>query len=348
MEFRQHGGDVYRNRIAIDFSINVNPLGLAPRVKQALIDSMDSWERYPDPNYEALRQSIAEYYYVEKKSVLCGNGAAELIFLLVQWRKPKKALVLAPTFSEYEQALHTYGSEVLYHNLNPNENFQVDIERLSMCLTKEIDVFFLCNPNNPTGLTLNREEVKKIADICKKNEIILVVDECFCELTKNPDQYSFVSELKDYKNVMILKAFTKTYAMAGIRLGFIISYHSELMKCMEEGRQPWSISIPAQVAGVVALKEADYVLQARAVIEEGRNYLRKSLENLGFLVYDSKSNYLFFKDEQKRDLYNMLLNKGMLIRKCENYHGLDKGYFRISIRTPNENKQLVEALSEVN
>lgn len=347
----QHGGDIYRNVIEYDFSINLNPLGMPNGVKEVLRATIDTWSRYPDPECETLIQALADTHDIPATTICCGNGAAELIFQLVQVKKPRQAMVLSPTFSEYEQALRSVGCEVDYYELKEEAGFTVDIRALCNKLAEErINMLFLCNPNNPTGIPLRKNQVEELARMCQANHIFLVVDECFVDFLEEPKQYSILNRIEKYPELMVIKAFTKTYAMAGLRLGYAICADGELLKQMKRTGQPWNVSLPAQLAGVAALKETDYLHQTKELITGQRKLLKEALAQLNYIVYDSQANYIFFREKSPgsaANLWERLKDRRILIRDCSNYRGLGTGYYRIGIKTERENQMLLEALMQM-
>ena len=203
-----HGGDVYKYRNCLDFSANLNPLGTPESVKQAIIGSLDHIAQYPQVGCGVLRERIAESEGVKAEEVICGNGAAEVIFTLCHAVKPKRALIPAPTFAEYGQALASTGCELEYYMLTENDGFVLSEAYLDI-LHKGLDMAFLCNPNNPTGMLIPHRLLKRILEKCRKLDILLVVDECFLDFVKEPEEYSLKHSLSGFNNLFILKAFTK-------------------------------------------------------------------------------------------------------------------------------------------
>lgn len=339
-----HGGDIYRHPHVLDFSANINPLGTPEAVIRAAQESMTCVAHYPDAHQEKLKRALSEYEKVPEEWLICGNGAAELIFVLVQAVRPKKALIPAPTFAEYEQALRGVDCEVSYELLKEETGFRLGEEILNR-LTEDLDIIFLCNPNNPTGLLTDEGLLEKIADVCEQRDILLVIDECFLDFVEGQERLTLKRKLKDGRKLFILKAFTKRYAMAGLRLGYGISADAELLDAMAQRLQPWNVSIPAQEAGVAALRERAYVEKAKKIVEQEKGYLIRELRKLGYQVYDSCANYIFFRGES--DLHQKLLQEQVMIRDCSNYPGLTGGYYRIAVRLHQENERLLEAIRKV-
>lgn len=350
-----HGGDIYSVKEKfgktaevpeiLDFSANLNPLGLPDGVRQAIAEAAGNFDIYPDPLCRELVAGLARYEEVPEEWLICGNGAADIIYRTVIARKPKKAMVLAPTFAEYEEALCALDCEVIYYGLSEENGFQAD-EGLPDALTEELDMLFLCNPNNPTGHLLTKAYVLKILERCSKLGILLVVDECFNDFLEEPEEYSVKEYAGDFDNLLILKAFTKIYAMAGLRLGYCITANKELIRRIRNAGQPWSVSVPAQTAGLRAMEEIEYLRRTREVIRQERTFLESQLKTLGITVFPSSANYIFLKETCPREkpLHELLLERGILIRNCDNYRGVGPGYYRICIKTHEENLKLIEAL----
>ena len=336
-----HGGDVYRHPGVLDFSSNINPLGTPESVIQAACDSMRDISCYPDVLQEKLLAGLSDYEQVPAEQLICGNGAAEVIFSFVHAIGPERALVTAPSFAEYESALQAAGCETLYYNLDEKNGF-VLTEAYLDSLTPDLDMAFLCNPNNPTGCTIDSALLEKILERCRDHSIWLLVDECFQDFIDEPHSLTVKGKLDSFPQLFILKAFTKRYAVPGIRLGYGLTANQELLEAMHKIVQPWNVSVPAQAAGCAALREEAYVNEARALIREERAFLKKELAGLGYKVYDSKANYVFFRGPA--DLQEKALEKQVLIRSCANYPGLSEGYFRVAVRRHEENLKLLEAL----
>lgn len=339
-----HGGDVYNHRDCIDFSANCNPLGTPEAVIRAGEKSLQRIFEYPEVGCLPLRQAIAEYEGVKTEQVICGNGAAELIFTLCRALNPRKALLPAPTFAEYAQALDSIGCEICRYMMKEQEGLRITEDFLK-ALTPDLDIVFLCNPNNPTGVLLSREFLIKVLDKCRENQTFLVVDECFLDFAEEPSTYTLKAELEDYENLFLLKAFTKRYAMAGVRLGYGLTGNAALLEKMEQCVQPWNISTVAQHCGIAALKEKAYVEKGRQLIFEEKRFLIDEMRTLDLKVYDSKANYIFFHGPE--DLYERCLEQKILIRDCSNYEGLGKGFYRIAVKLHDENVQLIRALKEI-
>lgn len=333
-----HGGDVYGAPIRLDFSANINPLGLPPSVISALTAALPELSHYPDPYCRRLVQAIAQADAVCEKWILCGNGAAELIYAYANAVKPKSALLLSPTFCEYAHALQAVGCQIETYPLSAADGFAVPAEFLAHVEKTKPELIVLCNPNNPTGRLC--EHLPALAELCKKLGIRLFVDECFLPLSEGR---SLAPLLAAHPELFLLRALTKSYALAGLRLGYGLCTETSLLHKMAQQMQPWNVSVLAQAAGVAALKETDYLQTARALIGEQRNVLQEGLTRLNMRVCPSDVNFLLFYSP--KELQKTLLRQGIAIRSCENEVGA--GWYRIAVRTPAENQQLLAALQQI-
>lgn len=337
-----HGGDVYSDADVMDFSANTNPYKTPEKVKEAVIKSLDIIDRYPDPYCRELKKAISENQKLPEDYILCGNGAAELIYSYIRAVKAEHIMELAPTFSEYSIATDA-NTRIDRYILSKDEDFVVDEGILYFIEEKRPQVFFLCNPNNPTGRLINNKLLGEIISLCKQKNIRLFLDECFLDLTKNG--VSAVENLEKNSHISILKAFTKSYGMAGLRLGYILSSDEKLLSAMAREVQPWNISTPAQKAGVVALREKDFLQKTVETVEQERDYLTKNLKDIGITVYPSDTNFILFF--AKENLGEKLLQRGIKIRDCSNYVGLEKGWYRIAVRLNKENQRLINEIKDI-
>ena len=339
-----HGGNIYQYENCLDFSANCNPLGTPEAVKRAARESLSHIQQYPRVDCGPLRKAIGAYEGVDWQKVVCGNGAAELIFSLCRAAKPKRALIPAPTFAEYEQALESVDCRVDHFLLEERTGFALPAD-FAEAIGEDTDMIFLCNPNNPTGILTGRDRLLEILDVCREKRVLAVVDECFLDFVREPEAYTLKNELDRYRNLLILKAFTKRYAMAGLRLGYGLCADEELLERMEAVTQPWNVSTVAQEAGVAALLETDYVEAGRKLVFEEAGRLKEKLTELGLTVFPSAANYIFFRGPE--GFFEDCVREGILIRDCSNYPGLGAGYYRIAVKLPEENKRLIDAFGKI-
>lgn len=339
-----HGGDIYTYQGVTDFSVNVNPLGPSPAVLEAAGAALSQSGAYPDCRCRGLRSALSRELEVPEDMLIFGNGAADLIFSLVFALKPKKAVLCAPSFSEYERALKAAGCEISWYHLKEEKDFCLCPDYLD-CLTEETDLIFLCTPDNPAGNVIAQELFVSILKKCREMGISAVVDECFCEFLDDQDLVPGAMEALAWPELFLLRAFTKIHALPGLRLGYGITADPCLIQKLQGARQPWSVSIPAQAAGRAALFNGEWTQKAKALVNEERKRLMEEFDRLGIRYFPSKANYILLKSPY--DLFTRLLKKQLLIRDCSNYRGLRKGFYRTAVKTREENDLLLGALREI-
>lgn len=338
----KHGGDIYSHPNFIDFSANINFLGVPESVKKAAEHALKEVTHYPQPGSIRLCEAVAEMEQLEASQVICGNGAADILFSLVLAEKPKKALLPAPTFQEYEQALLSVNCQVEKVQMPVKEfSWNIFLERI----TTETDMVFLCNPNNPTGKLYSRREVKQVLEKCAGTGTRLVLDECFLDFVKAAEDITMKPLLEQYPQIVIVKAFTKMFAIPGIRIGYGLSSDKELLGKMRSVTQPWNVSVIAQEAGIAAAKETGFVERTRIAIEEEKQFLLQELKKLPLEIQEHAANFIFFQGEKGLD--KKLEQQGILIRNCSNFEGLEEGWYRIAVRSREENHLLIQALRAV-
>ena len=330
-----HGGDVYRNPIEYDFSVNVNPLGMPLASIQAAHEGIVLAGRYPDYRAEQLCRAIAKAKNIPADRIIPGNGAAELLYALGQ-TIPGKALTIAPTFTGYAEAVAAGGGELCYAG---NE------QELLAKLDDSIRLVFLCNPNNPTGTLFTRDQILRVLEKAEQMQAYVCVDECFLPFLEEEASYSMLPYLTEHPRLLVLRAFTKIYCMAGLRLGYLACGDVDLQSKIRAKIQPWNTSIPAQMAGIAALSDTEYLAKTRENLQAERAYLVPRLRELVAEVYDGYGNFLLFRDEP--DLKERMLDVGVLIRVCDDFVGLDDTYFRIGIRSHSENQEFIRRLARV-
>lgn len=339
----EHGGNVKKYPGVLDFSANLNFRGMPQSVRRAAIEGVLASDTYPDPEYRCLRENIAYKEGLYSGQVLCGNGAAELIFAICYWLQPKTALLVIPGFYEYEQALRAVGCKIQYHNLLEAEAFQLT-ESILDRLAPEHDIVFITNPGNPTGHSITQDLLERIYNVCKKNQIMMVLDESFQDFLEPETHPSMSMHLSEEGPLLLLKSFTKMYAMAGLRVGYLLGQEKVLCEVRKQ-LQPWNLSTPAVEAALASLKELDYPNATREALKPLRMSLQCALEEIGCRVYGGEANYLFFKGPSC--LWEELLQQGILIRDCSNYNGLAKGFYRVAVRKQEDNDRLIEAIKMI-
>lgn len=361
MQMSEHGGDRYRNEVLLDFSVNTNPLGMPDWIKTKIENALQAdtrlYEWYPDPFCEQVRARLALHHDIPKEHILCGNGASELICAAVRaaavlkdGRHPSAALYCVlpvPSFGEYERALLAVQAEIDYHMLSEKNDYRLT-ESLFGALRPDTDLLIMADPNNPTGNLIPEALLTQICTRCRENGTIVLLDECFLELTFGAEPERSFSFLKTYPNVILLKAFTKAYAMAGLRFGYCMCADTELLQNISRQLPCWNVSGIAQLAALTVLdneKRIDYISQTKELLLQERTYLETELKALGMRVLSGRASFICFYDSQQQiDIYEALLAHKILIRDCDSYQGMRKGWYRIAVRTHEENVNLIQHL----
>ncbi len=349
---RIHGGDIYSfDKDVLDFSINTNPLGIRHEIRAAAISAISDMDKYPDRKQGKLKAAIAEMENVNPEHIICGNGASEIIFALVSALRPKKALLLSPSFTEYEIAVDTVETEKVFYLLREEKDFEVGEDILDR-ITPDIDMFFLCNPNNPTGRMIEKDLMKRILDKCCENDTCLIIDESFIEFSPKYKECTMVAEAEKYDNLIILKSFTKMYSFPGLRLGYGITKDTDVIERLEKVRPPWAVSNIAESAGIAACGLTKHPVNTRTFIkrEKKKICLKLSyLEEKGLRYIESEADFILFTapDVDGKNLYDLLLEKKILIRRCGDFRGLNGSWYRVSINDEKSNEKLTRALKEI-
>ena len=345
----KHGGDLisyekYYDGELVDFSSNINPLGPPKGLYEEIIEGFDTLTSYPDIKYRHLKSSIAEYLKCNVENIVLGNGAVDIInnFILIFPR----IIIVLPSFLEYEQRALIYGKEII--RLSYTKDFTLDLEAIERTI-KPYDLLILGNPNNPTGLRIEEDSLIKIYKIVRKNHGFLLLDEAFYEFC--PKDYDSIEIFKKYsfKHICIIRAATKFFALPGIRLGYGCTSEN-LAKKYGEIELPWSVNAFADIAGKFIFQCKDYIDESKAYIEKEREYLLEELLKMeGIRPFNTHANYIFIKllKWNEEYIFNFFLKRGLVIRKCSSFNGLDNTYIRVAIKDRKNNIRLIEAFKEL-
>lgn len=349
-----HGGDLQAAAAEFglkaadffDFSSNINPLGPPPgligELKNNLADDLD---RYPVPQARVLRDALASYLAIPANRLLVGNGATELIHLLLLWERPRKVLIPFPTFSEYERAAKLVGAAV--------RRFPLPLHAAPLLKKAEIkellawgDFLVFCNPNNPNGYYYAPETILEIIHEAGAKNTTVLIDESFIFFTGEPLQKAFLAQ--DYPRLWTVASLTKLWALPGLRLGFLTGPESKIQALTRNG-DPWRVNALAQRAGLYCLTKSEYLVDSLRTIRKEREYLRRNLEKIEDLkIFPGEVNFLLLRGEREgfscEELFRFLAARGILIRKASNFPGFDQRYFRIAVRRREENERLLEGL----
>jgi len=355
MEWPSHGGQptqikklftLSEQHPILDFSANLNPLGPPEWVRDAWIDSFNQIVVYPDPSYLDARTSIAEREGLRPEQVVLTNGGAEAIFLTAKRVQGGKALVIHPTFGEYEQACAHYGIHIERLYLNEAEQFAFPYEQVLEAISN-VDVIFLCRPNNPTGTAVEENSLRDIMDLAVHSGVLVVIDEAFADFMISPNK-ELTTWLETYSNLVLLRSMTKMFTIPGVRLGYALTQELTA-SAMRADQIPWSVNSAAAALVPILIRDTTFVKATKEWLIEQWTSLRSNLIALGYDVSSTCTNFYLLRDpqriEQTQELYVFLLNNGLLARHTTTFPGLDGRYLRLAIRSSQENEQLLQLLS---
>lgn len=351
-----HGGNIYgvdlekRNQI-IDYSSNINPKGISEFLKKKIIENINIIDKYPDPYYSELRRAIGEYNGVSNENIIVGNGAVEILFQYFKGLTPKKVLIVSPTFAEYERAALSIKCEIYLFELKEKQNFELNEEELINFVIKEKfkkdDLVIICNPNNPTGKFIELEKIEKINVKLKEEKIRLLIDECFIDFIENWKEKT-AAKLKD-DNIFIMRAFTKFFAIPGLRLGYGIIFEDNIKNEIAKIREPWSVNSFAELAGRFLINDNEYIIESENWIKNEKKWVyEKLLENKNIFPYKTEANFILIKllTIESKSLKEKILKKNFLIRDASNFKFLNNQYIRIAIKDRENNKKIIEIINE--
>ena len=382
-----HGGNIYKIfrekniKEILDYSSNINPYGIPESLKKRITENLEILERYPDPDYIELRQKLAHLNKVDISNIILGNGATEIIFLFMKVINPKKILIAAPTFGEYERATKAtervedsiiLGNsnkkkddekssgkqkiEIEYFELKESDYFKLNIHNLKNELEKKYDLLIICNPNNPTGKFLKLSETEQILKECNKYNTKLFIDEAFIDFLKDGMKESIINTKEDKQNLFVTRAFTKFFAIPGLRLGYGIYFDKNLEKEISEKKEPWSVNNIAEIAGLTVLDDTKYIEETLKWIAEEKTYVYEKLNEInGIKVYETEVNFITGKIDEKlfseglnvKILREKMLEQGILIRDASNFKFLDERFFRLAIKDRKNNDRVIETLKKI-
>lgn len=352
-----HGGTIFSiarqlgvpTESILDFSASINPLGLAKGVRKAAEDAFDLLGHYPEAASPALCHALAEYHAITADNIAVANGSTELIHLLPRLfpKGSGRALIISPAFSEYANALGLAEWKFDYLTLSHKTGFALDFAQVATELAKGYDLFFFCNPGNPSGRIYSLEQIETLYRICKNNGCFFVLDEAFIDFAES-NSAKHLLPLSD--NGLILRSMTKFFGFPGMRVGYSIASPAIISR-LKKFLPPWTVGAIPQAAACAALADAEHCRSTVAFIEKERRDLAKALSELpGFAVFESAANYLLIRLDTgltAPELQERLLEKLIIIRDCSNFEGLDNRFFRVAVKGSTDNKKLLQALAEV-
>lgn len=354
-----HGSDLeqieqiygIRKEDIVSFSANVNPLGISPNLRRTLSEHLDAITTYPDREYTSLRHCIADYIHSNPENIIVGNGSTELISLFIQIEHPKKAMVIGPTYSEYEREIFLGGGTTHYYPLKEKNDFSLDMEDFLSHLNESIDLLVICNPNNPTSSAITREQMRQILDTCKQFDIFVMVDETYVEFADNMEQITSVPLTNYYNNIIILRGTSKFFAAPGLRLGYAVTGNRDLIKAINTRQNPWTINSLAVIAGELMFSDEDYIRKTKELISSERTRVYEALNNSpDFKAYLPNANFVLVKilkdSLTSQELFDRAIRQGLMIRDCSTFPFLDQKYIRLCFMNPEDNTRLLNCLMQ--
>lgn len=351
-----HGGNVIavagqfglKPENIIDFSASINPLGISENARRAVFEHFETVSHYPEQLSETLITEISRFHSIPSSCIIAGNGSTELIYLIPRVFKPKKALLVTPTFSEYKNALSLVECDVDTLLVNEENSFRLERDRLFELLKKRYKLLYICNPGNPTGVLISKEIILEIVDGASEYGTTCVVDEAFIDFAEDESVKKAATE-RD--NLIVLRSMTKFFGIPGMRVGFAISNEENVSRMMVH-KEPWSVNALASIAAVESLHDLSYIDESKSYIAAERDHLYSELSNIPWLKpYPSVANYILVKIE-KNDLdsyalFDRLAKEGLLIRSCTSFDGLGSSFFRVAVKKRAENESLLESLRNI-
>lgn len=345
------------------FAANVNPLGISYKLKTTLCDRIDAITSYPDRDYTALRTSIGNYINLEKENIIVGNGSTELISLFIQITAPKKALLITPTYSEYERELALQGGTLDYLPLLEEKQFALDVTKLETVLANDYDLLIICNPNNPTSTAIPTDTMRQILTCCKgaakkiankkglDHELFVIVDETYVEFAPEITKITAIPLVKEFDNLVVLRGVSKFFAAPGLRLGYALTSSKKLLTEINERKNPWTINTLAAIAGEIMFSDEEYITKTKAFISSERTRVCDALrQNPNLKVYEPVANFVLVRilkpSVTAADLFEACIQKGLMIRDCVTFKGLDESYFRICFMSKEKNDELLEVIRQ--
>lgn len=335
----------------IPYASNVNPLGFSPKAREALLNNIDAISSYPDRDYVSLRSSISKYCGCLPEQLILGNGTSDLIRLTMETISPKKTLIVGPTYSEYARTATMFGSEITTYMLKNLDDFEMDVEMFLKALNDSIDLLVLCNPNNPTGKLLTREQMDTILSRCLELNIFVMVDETYIEFVRDVDAVSSVALARKYDNLIVLRSVSKFFAAPGIRLGYAITSNEDFLNETSNTKIPWNINSYASVAGVM-FEDEKYINLTKSLIHTERNLIYSALSSRKTIkVFKPEANFVLIKllkeDQTAGEVFDYCIKKGFMIRDCTDYEGLGDKYVRFCFMKPEQNDNMVNTILEI-
>jgi threonine-phosphate decarboxylase len=352
-----HGG-IYSStinflKVKIDFSSNINPLGISRYVLKEIKKNIKQISNvYPDPNCTLLKEAIAEHiqHDIDQNWINIGNGATELIHNFVRCLSSKHSIIPSPTFCEYELASKRCRMKIDYVPLSKELQIEPDLI-IDKVKKNSNSLIFLCNPNNPTGLVVNKETIEKILSSINNSKTILLIDESFIDFLNDIEKKSMISKIKEFDNLVILRSMTKSYGLAGLRLGYLIT-NPKLIQQLKSYQISWNVNGIAQIAGITALNDQEHLSRTKKTVKRERDYMYNKINRKESYANALRSDVNFFliklRNVNSTIYQKVMLNfHGILVRDCSTFTGMSNDFIRVAVRTHNDNLMLLKAIYDI-
>lgn len=335
-----HGANFYDyNKKLIDFSSNINVFNMNERLFSFIRDEFDHVNVYPDIKAREAIENVATYLACDASNIILGNGSIEIIDKAIH--RAGRVVIFDPSFYEYELRASVYKKELIRINY---KDFKIDFDELNVL--KKGDLLILTNPNNPNGRLLKKEELIKVQEICKEHGATLLLDEAFIEFTLH--DYDSIKLFKG-EDVIVVRAMTKTFALPGVRFGFAYA-PKDFKYYYDELSLAWSTGFIQNEAAKLLANSEEYLSETKKYYHDERARLKnlyKAFDNFEMLDSDANFYLLKLKKLSDEEMYKIMLEKGILLRRMQGYKNIENNYVRLAIRTREENDYLLEKLREI-
>ncbi|MBE5932841.1 MAG: aminotransferase class I/II-fold pyridoxal phosphate-dependent enzyme [Lachnospiraceae bacterium] len=334
------------------YNSNLNPMGVPESVKQALKDCVNTVIRYPENYYPALKTSISKYAGCKEDQLILSSGSSDLLRLFISILAPKKAMVLVPSFSEYEKVLNIFGCEIVYYELDEANNFQFDIADFVGHLDSSIDLIILGNPNNPTSQIISRDDMETMAEVCKELDTFLLIDEMYIEFVNKYQEITSTPLVDSYDNIAVLRSTSKFFAVPGLRLAYAVISNKEYLDAIHTTAAPNPISSITAAVCTEMLKDKKYIKESSSQIFTERNLIVSAMStNKNVKLYKPSANFMLVQILKDGVTAGQIADhcklKGIVIRNCENIRGLSDKFIRFCFMKPSQNDLLVNTILEL-
>lgn len=354
-----HGSDIEviakKYNMSVDSIVphasNVNPMGMSPMAKQALLDNVEAISAYPERDYATLREHISNYTKADPNNMILGSGTSDLIRLTFETVKPERTLIVGPTYGEYARMAALAGSETNTYMLQNLDDFELDVDMFLKNLNDTIDMLILCNPNNPTSKLIPKGQLDVILDACLSHDIFVMIDEAYIEFVKDTELATAISLTRKYENLIVLRSVSKFFAAPGIRFGYAITSNSDFLEAAGNAKMPWNVNTFACIAGVM-FEDEHYINLTKSLMQTERNLIYSAMSSRKTIkVFKPDANFLLIKllkeDQTSADVFDYCIQKGLMVRDCSDYEGLGNKFVRFCFLKPEQNDKMVNTILEI-